>query len=250
MALKALRIAYTFVWVIPLTVFLATFLLLLSPIDFVFRYLVYRGSRLGPVGTIVKLIWCQSVLKFHGVKLRVHNQRYLSQPAQGVIYVANHQSLLDIPIIFSCVSPHTVFLAKRELFWIPFFGFAAWLVGTQFINRSKGQSDPSLKRLSKNISDGLNVVIFPEGTRSDNGDLKAFKRGAFLLAIQTGAPIHPLAIRGSMNCLKKGGFEIQSGIVDVISGAQIDSREYSMSTRAQLSDRVQEQIRNQLDNLH
>lgn len=128
---------------------------------------------------------------------------------RNYVFMGNHQSYVDIFSMISIIDKEFIFMAKRELFKIPFFGYAIKHMGLVPIDR--GESRESLKSLfeaAKKIQEGYSVLLFPEGTRSDDGKMLPFKRGAFTLAARTNQEIIPFVIDGSGKVHKKGGFII------------------------------------------
>ncbi len=238
----------TLILVIPPTVVLGLLLVVLSPVDLFFRSIIYQGSRLGPVGILIKKIWMSWILKCHGIKITKSGlTSHELQKMRGIVFAANHQSLLDIPAIFSTISPHSVFLAKDELKWIPIFGWAAWIAGTEFIDRRAGARSSTLRRLDLLLRLGLSVVVFPEGTRSRDGNLLPFKRGAFVLAIKNGAPVIPITITGSSQCLAPHSFVVKRGTIHLHFGKPILTQDLTLEGRSDLTNSVFEVIRNQLE---
>jgi hypothetical protein len=139
MFLTRLSVLKTLILVIPPTIVLGLLLVALSPVDLFFRSIIFKGSRLGPVGILIKKIWMSWILKCHGIKITKSGlSSHELKKMKGIVFAANHQSLLDIPAILSTISPHSAFLAKDELKWIPIFGWAAWIAGTEFIDRRAG----------------------------------------------------------------------------------------------------------------
>jgi 1-acyl-sn-glycerol-3-phosphate acyltransferase len=127
-------------------------------------------------------------------------------PARGAyVIVPNHQSFLDIFVLCN-IHQEWKWVAKRELFKIPMFGWGFSLTGSISLDRGDLASAKSVMEKSRRyIEDGISVLIFPEGTRSEDGKLLPFKPGAFKLAIETGAPVLPIAISGSAEGMPKGG---------------------------------------------
>lgn len=120
------------------------------------------------------------------------------------IYVANHQSLIDIPLLYLLDRP-VRFIAKRSLFSIPVFGWALWAVGIVPVRRdSNASGKTSYQSMVATIRAGFPVAIFPEGTRTRNGRLQMFRGGAFRLAMETGAPLVPISISGGWHYLPRG----------------------------------------------
>lgn len=126
---------------------------------------------------------------------------------KNYVFMGNHQSYADIFFLLSIIDKNFVFMAKEELFRIPFFGFGIRAIGLVPINR--GESRDALKSLfeaAKRIQEGKSVLLFPEGTRSSDGNMLPFKRGAFTLAVRTGHEIAPFILEGTGRVLKKSSF--------------------------------------------
>jgi 1-acyl-sn-glycerol-3-phosphate acyltransferase len=129
-------------------------------------------------------------------------------PKSTYVIVSNHQSGADILILFRLYK-HYKWVAKKSLFYIPFMGWNMWLNGYISIERSKGRS--KLMMMDKAVSvvrNGNSVMLFPEGTRTQNGKLQPFKTGAFRLALDTKSPILPLVIFGTYHAIKKDSLVI------------------------------------------
>jgi 1-acyl-sn-glycerol-3-phosphate acyltransferase len=146
-------------------------------------------------------------------------------PDRAVIYMSNHQSHLDIPMLYATLpSPTIRMLAKTELFRIPLWGRglrAAEFVEVDRANHARAVQ--SIEHAARLIRDGVSIYLAPEGTRSRDGRIGALKKGGFHLAIGTGAPIVPVAIRGTINILPRGGKVMRSGqSVTVRIGTPID----------------------------
>jgi len=124
------------------------------------------------------------------------------------VMVSNHQSGADILVLFKLFIPFK-WVAKKELFYIPFLGWNMTLNRYIPLQRSRGRSkrmmmDKGIEAIRK----GNSIMMFPEGTRSKEGQIQPFKSGAFRLALETGSPILPIAIKGTFHAIKKGGFVI------------------------------------------
>jgi 1-acyl-sn-glycerol-3-phosphate acyltransferase len=151
-------------------------------------------------------------------------------PGRAYVYMSNHQSHLDIPVIYATVpSPTVRMVAKSELFRIPFFGRA--LRSADFVEIDRGDRTKAVAAITSAgelIASGVSVWIAPEGTRSKDGALGALKKGGFHLARDTGTPIVPVAIRGTHEALPPGGRSTRADVaVHVEYGAPIavDGRE-------------------------
>jgi 1-acyl-sn-glycerol-3-phosphate acyltransferase len=130
-------------------------------------------------------------------------------------------------------------IAKKELLWVPFFGWAMWAGKHIIVDRGDSTGAlGSLKKAAARIASGISVVVFPEGTRSPDGRLLPFKRGGFLLAAKTGVSIVPLTINGSGRILPKGDWRLRSGIVEVHVSDPIPMTEHRHGSLRALSTEV------------
>ncbi|MBI5576602.1 MAG: 1-acyl-sn-glycerol-3-phosphate acyltransferase [Deltaproteobacteria bacterium] len=135
----------------------------------------------------------------------VHAEGIDLLPEGGAILVSNHQSLVDIPLLITALNRGVGFLSKRELGRIPLFGKAMAYGGNLFIDRDDPRDALHLMRDAvRRIREGKPVVIFPEGTRSEDGTIGEFKPGAFYLAQKAGVPVVPVFIDGGRRALPKG----------------------------------------------
>jgi 1-acyl-sn-glycerol-3-phosphate acyltransferase len=162
-------------------------------------------------------VWARPLLAVMGVTLTVEGRdRY--EAGQPWVVAANHQGVLDIPVMFLAFPDLRIrFLAKKELFYIPVFGWYLWLAG--HISVSRGNLRKAIKsielageRIKKHRS---TIMVFPEGTRTEDGRIKGFKKGAFVLAAKTGVPVVPVAIAGSFGAINKNRWNIDPGSIHV-----------------------------------
>ncbi len=132
-----------------------------------------------------------------------------SQPA---IFVGNHTSLFDPPLLISTLPCRPVFLAKRELFKVPFLGWVMALAGFIPIDRAdRAKALDSLHEAALIVRGGRCLAAFPEGTRSTDGALLPFKKGVFILAVDAGVPVVPMAIQGGLDIVPKGTWRVAGG---------------------------------------
>jgi 1-acyl-sn-glycerol-3-phosphate acyltransferase len=143
---------------------------------------------------------------------------------RAYVYMSNHQSHLDIPILYATLPSTTIrMLAKKELFEIPLWGRG--LRAAEFVEVDRGNHARAVKSIefaAKLLRDGVSIYLAPEGTRSRDGKIGPLKKGGFHLAIGTRAPIVPVAIRGTIDILPRGGRVMQTHrSVHVAIGAPI-----------------------------
>ena len=165
-------------------------------------------------------LWC---LRMASIRLVVTGLDHV--PAQGpVIYMGNHQGNFDIHALSVAIPRLFSWVAKEELFRVPVFGAAMRRAGYIPLDRSDGRKAlKSMKQAAERIASGTSVVIFPEGTRTVDGSLLPFKRGAFLLAAKAGVPIIPFTINGSMERTPRNRIELRPGTISVSFAAPIDA---------------------------
>jgi 1-acyl-sn-glycerol-3-phosphate acyltransferase len=138
------------------------------------------------------------------------------------VFMSNHQSHFDAVALLMTLPGSYAILAKRELFYIPVFGWALWLAGMIPVNRSRRESAiRSLDHAAAKVREGKSIVVFAEGTRSEDGRLQPFKKGGFHMALKSGAPIVPITVSGSREVLPKGRLRIMPGKIVVRIGPPI-----------------------------
>lgn len=131
---------------------------------------------------------------------------------RSAIFVANHASFFDPPLLISTLPCRPVFIAKKELALVPFLGWLIWLAGFIFVDRGKQASAmASLKRAARQIRAGQSIAAFPEGTRTRTGLPVPFKRGVFVLAKEADVPVVPMAILGGFRVLPPGDWRVAPG---------------------------------------
>ncbi len=132
------------------------------------------------------------------------------------ILISNHASILDIPGIVAASPLPVRFIAKRSLAWFPVFGWFMHMAGHVLIERESSLSAmKSLNKASLLMKKGISIVVFPEGTRSPDGEVKEFKRGGFVLALQDRVPIVPISISGTYQMLPRKGWCFWPGTIDM-----------------------------------
>ncbi len=187
--------------------------------------------------------WARSILAVSRIRVDVHGvERVLRD--RPYLFMSNHQSNFDIPILLGHLPVPFRWLAKAELFKIPIFGRAMRAAGYISIDRSDRESAfESLRRAADAIRGGVSIVVFPEGTRSRHGELKPFKKGGFVMAVDAGVPIVPIAIRGAHGIMPKGSLLIRPRNVTVCIGEPIETTSYTQATKEVLMEHVRHAIR-------
>lgn len=190
--------------------------------------------------------WAKVMLRGLGVNLSVEGRENLD-PNQSYVYACNHQSHVDPPSCYISLPGHLRFVAKESLFKIPVFGTALRRSGQIPIDR--GDSSGAHEALNANLealSTRISVVLFPEGTRSETGELGPFKKGAAVLAIRAQVPLVPLAITGTKEILPKGFNAIHGGDVKLRIGKPIPTRGMTLDDRGALTEKLRGEIASML----
>jgi 1-acyl-sn-glycerol-3-phosphate acyltransferase len=186
--------------------------------------------------------WARGVLWSSGVSLDVTGNPE-SVAGEPVVFMANHQSLYDIPVMLVSVPGRICFLAKRSLFYLPIFGWALAAVGFIPIDRNdRSRAREAFARSLASISEGVSIVIYPEETRSIDGRMLPFRRGGFLMALKGHAPIVPVGIRGTLSVRAKGGLVIRPGRVEVHYGEAVAVDSFGVRRKQELVDEVEARV--------
>jgi len=226
-----IRTLYITIWVVFITLVLGILVIVLS-------FFVRSGN---PMHKIARF-WAKSILVVSRIKVSVKGLSNIDL-AVPCIYMPNHQSNFDIPVVLGHLAVQFRWLAKVELFKIPIFGRAMRKAGYISIDRCNRESAfESLNVAAKKIKDGVSVLIFPEGTRSRDGKIRTFKKGGFVLAINSGVPIVPVVIKGTYAIMTKGRFRVNPGHVSMFIHRPIDTTAYSHETKERLMERVRRVI--------
>lgn len=187
-------------------------------------------------------LWARGLLAAGGVRARREFEAPL-EPDRRFIFMANHQSLFDIPALLATLPGQTRFLAKRSLFRIPVFGWAIAVGGFVPVDREdRSRARASFSAAAERLRSGASVLIFPEETRSLDGQLLPFRRGGFLLALKSGLPIVPVGIRGTFAVQPKGRVTIRPGRVTVRYGAPVEPQGYPVREKGELMVEVRRQV--------
>jgi 1-acyl-sn-glycerol-3-phosphate acyltransferase len=164
-------------------------------------------------------------------------------PKRPTVYVSNHQSTLDIPVLFMAIPINFRFVAKSQLRWVPVLGWFLWIGGHIFVNRSNHRSAVrSLHAAGLKIRNGCSILMYPEGTRSADGRILPFKKGPFRLAVEAGVAVCPVTIEGTAQIMPKNRWTITPGEVKVKIGKPIDASAYAERGRDALMQDVRDVV--------
>jgi len=193
--------------------------------------------------------WARHLLRASGTRVVLENVEVIDAERPQIL-VANHTSWFDVLALVAWLPGRSRFVAKDDLKEIPFFGHALDACGHISIDRSdRGRALESLRLAERRIREERpTLVLFPEGTRSDTGALRPFKKGAFVLALQTGVEVVPAAILGSRDVMPKGTFRIRTGrTIRVRFGDPIPVEGLDLEGRDELTERAREAVRGLLE---
>ncbi|STO32313.1 1-acyl-sn-glycerol-3-phosphate acyltransferase [Fusobacterium necrogenes] len=203
-----------------------------------------------------KLRWLSKlVLRSLGVKLRViyKNRKNINalEREKGIIFVCNHQSNLDIPVIVSALHIDTGFVAKKEMKTWPFFSI--WMKKSKcvFLDRENPREGiKDIKEAVKIVKSGHPIVIFPEGERSLDGEILRFKKGSFKLATETSGIIVPITLKGTFNIQKRGEWKMRRNqMVTIVVDEPIYINSLSKDEVKELSTTVREIIKSNYEKI-
>jgi 1-acyl-sn-glycerol-3-phosphate acyltransferase len=167
-----------------------------------------------------------------GIKVSVEGAENI--PAGAAIFVANHASNVDPPVLAWAIPRRIAILVKKELFKLPIFATSMRVASFIPVDRGSKEAVNSIDAAVKVVQSGVSLLIFPEGTRSPNGRLGRFRKGAFTIAVRSGAPIVPTSIAGTQKIMMKGDSILHPGAVTVRFGPPIDPSRYEMNERLEL----------------
>ncbi|NUN13283.1 MAG: 1-acyl-sn-glycerol-3-phosphate acyltransferase [Myxococcales bacterium] len=186
--------------------------------------------------------WAKDLCAITGLELS-YKETYPIEWDKPFILMSNHSSLLDIPVIYSLIPADLRFLAKKEIAYVPFLGWSMVLARFIFIDRGDHEkARRSIDSAAEAVRGGRSIVIFPEGTRSPDGNLRSFKKGGFVLAIKTGVPVVPAFVSGTHRAMPKDTSVVESGPVSLTVGRPIDASRYTLDQKQVLMDDVRAEI--------
>jgi len=182
--------------------------------------------------------WAKIILWGTGVKVEIRGLPSIDRQ-KTYIFVPNHLSFFDIFSLLAYLTVDFKFILKKELMRIPVLGWSIKRAGYISINRSSpAKARRTFKRAVDRIKSGTSLVMFAEGTRGYDGHLQPLKRGAFQLAVASGVPVVPVAIKGTKEIMPKGSFTINKGSIVIQLGEPIETISYTKQTMPDLIERV------------
>jgi 1-acyl-sn-glycerol-3-phosphate acyltransferase len=205
-------------------------------------FITYPFDRRGKVIHHYGRLWGKIALLVNRVKVRVEGKEHLKGEGP-YIFMSNHQGTYDIFALLGHLPFQFRWLAKKELFSIPFFGWVMAAAGYVSVDREGTRKTvEAMNEAAQKIREGMSVVIFPEGSRSPDGSIQPFKKGGFTLAIKSKVPIIPISIIGSREIMPKGKLTVTSGEIRIRIDHPIETQNYSLKDRKSLMEKVRQTI--------
>lgn len=185
--------------------------------------------------------WSNSVLSTTGIRTVCEGLEHL--PQRTFVMAMNHQSHFDAVVMFRYLKLHLRFVAKAELRKVPLFGFALARAGNIFVERTGSATDrEKLHEAVRSVQERVSVAFFAEGTRSEDGVLRPFKKGAAVMAIEAQVPLVPAAIAGTHRILRKGSLHVFAHPAAFVIGPPISTAGLTVDDRDVLTDRAHTEV--------
>lgn len=199
----------------------------------------WRGKFLGWIARI----WSKLILKIGGIKFSVQGLKKLDSNGH-YIFASNHESALDIPLVFAGLPYHIVSISKIELKYIPIFGWAMMAGGHFFVDRQNHKKAiQSLDRAKKSmIKNPRSIIIYPEGTRSSDGSILPFKKGGLIMALKMGLPVVPIAIIGTRESMQKKRLSLKKQPLELRIGEPIKTSKIDYNKRNEFVNQVRNAV--------
>ena len=224
------------------TIITIVYILIVGLPNLIYAWITKNTDKLYAVG----VTGARMAVWLSGVRLDVEGREKIPH-GRAAIYMPNHQSNCDPPAVISILPPVLV-MAKKEFFRVPILGPAMLRRGFIPVDRkNRERAVAAVERAVESLKAGSSFLAFPEGTRSPDGRLQTFKKGLFVMAIQSGAFIVPISVSGARKIMPKGEFVIRPGRVRITIHDPISAQDYTMEDRTELIQVTRQAILKGLD---
>jgi 1-acyl-sn-glycerol-3-phosphate acyltransferase len=187
-------------------------------------------------------LFIRAGLAMAGVRVEVSGVERLD-PKQTYIFTPNHQSLIEVPLFVTYLGRNPAYLGKKEIFKYPVFGYGIRLIGAVPVDRSNSAAAvESAKLATENLRRGKSYVVYPEGTRSRDGRMLPFKKGAFMMAIDAGVPVVPVTVSGATRIMPKAQVKVFPSTVRITIHEPISTEGYSKENVTELMQLARQKI--------
>lgn len=193
-------------------------------------------DRSGDAGHWCARTWARLILKTTGVRVHVTGLEHLDA-GRSYVLASNHQSIYDIPVIFTSIPLQVRIVAKDSLGRIPFLGWHLQRTGHLLVDR-KNPGPDIVKKMARIVNESHSLIVFPEGTRSRDGTVGRFKRGSFLVALDSQLPVVPVSVSGSRCVMQKGRLMVRPGEVRLTVHPPIPTAGVARDDVTALAERV------------
>jgi 1-acyl-sn-glycerol-3-phosphate acyltransferase len=228
---NTLRVVWLFLWACIATAILAI------P--------VIAAGLLGRTGNLafsITKIWAYIMLAASFVRTEIKNKARIVK-GQSYVIISNHQSLYDILALVTRLGIQFRWFIKKEILKVPVFGYGLYAARNIYLDRTDtAKAIESINKGMDRLPRGASVMVFAEGTRSEDGKIQEFKKGGFMTAIMRRIPVLPVTINGSRRIAAKGSFVVKPGKIQVVVGNPIDTSNYTAATVQELMDKTRRTI--------
>jgi 1-acyl-sn-glycerol-3-phosphate acyltransferase len=232
---RCIKIFWIYFWAVTMTL-IVFFPMILSSLL----------SSTGNLAFSISKIWARVMLLITGARVEIKGKDKIKK-GQSYVIISNHQSVFDILAIVTSLGIQYRWTIKKEVLKIPLFGHALYASRNIFIDRSNTErARESIHKGLDRLPAGVSIMFFVEGTRSADGRLRDFKKGAFVVALERNYPILPITVNGSRDVLPKGSIVFNPGRITVVAGDPIDTHGYTQDAMGELMDRTRQVIQSNL----
>ena len=218
------------------TIVVCLTIIIISPFD-------KKGNTVHYIGKF----WSLLNIFLSGTRLTIKGKEKINTNLTHIV-MSNHQSLFDVWALIGKIPLQIRWIVKAEIRKIPIFGYTLERMGHIYVDRKKrAAAYISLETAAGKIKNGTSVIIFPEGTRSNDGHLLKFRMGGIIMALKSGVPILPVTVNGSRFVLPKNTLALMPGKIEVVVGDVIDASTYDENNKNELMEKIRSAIQENLD---